>query len=182
MTASPPNVRATTTEHEKGENGMHTRQHLGTVAAATLLLLATASGAKAGQKVTGSGQAFRVPKSSETYKLSDGRSVQQTSEAGYLTAAQSDNPLNMNSQDCSGTVIVSTDGKTSTGGGYCVGFDPSGDTAWIWWHGGFDGGTWGFMDGTGKFKGVDGGGTWKTKQRLPDGKFIDTWEGTWQMK
>lgn len=132
--------------------------------------------------MTGSGHAFRVPKASETYKLADGRSVQRESDVGYLTTAQPDNPLNMNTQDCSGTTVVSTDGKTASGSGYCVSFDADGDTAWMWWRGDLDGGTWGFTDGTGKFKGVEGGGTWKTKQRSPDGKFIDTWEGTWQMK
>ena len=161
---------------------MQDRWHLSAVAAAAFLLLATVSGAKGGQKVTGSGHAFRVPKASETYKLSDGRSVQQESDAGYLMAAQPDNPLNMNTQNCSGTMIASADGKTGTGSGYCISFDSDGDAAWMWWRGDLDGGTWGFMDGTGKFKGVDGGGTWKTKQRSADGKFIDTWEGTWQMK
>jgi hypothetical protein len=161
---------------------MRTRQPLSTVAAAAFLLLATVSGAKGGQKVTGSGHSFYVPKSSETYKLSDGRSVQQAAEAGYTTTAQPDNPLNMNTENCSGTTITSADGKTGTGSGYCVSFDPSGDAAWIWWRGDLDGGTWGFIDGTGKFKGVDGGGTWKTARQWPDGKFVNSWEGTWQTK
>jgi hypothetical protein len=161
---------------------MQTRRHVSTVSVAAFVLLATVSAAKGGQKVTGNGHNFFVPKSSETYKLPDGRSVGQTSEAGYITTAQADNPLNMNTANCSGTTITSADGKTGTGSGYCVNFDPAGDAAWMWWRGDLDGGTWGFVDGTGKFKGVEGGGTWKTTQRSPDGKHIDTWEGTWQMK
>ena len=161
---------------------MQTRQDLTTVAAAVFLAFGITAGAQAGQKVTGSGQGFYVPKSAATYKLADGRSVQQAADGGYLTSAQPDNPLNMNSQDCDGTNVVSTDGKTGTGSGYCVNFDKDGDAAWMWWRGDLDGGTWGWIEGTGKFKGVDGGGTWKTKQRAPDGKFINTWEGTWQMK
>ena len=161
---------------------MQRKRRFSIIAAAVFLLLAPASGARAGQEVTGGGLAFRVPKASKTYKLADGRSVQQTTDAGYLTTTQPDNPLNMNTQNCSGTMIVGTDGKTGSGGGYCVSFDADGDTAWMWWRGDLNGGTWGFTEGTGKFKGVEGSGTWKTKQRWADGKFVDTWEGTWQMK
>jgi len=56
---------------------MQTRRRVSTLSAAAFLIVATASGAQAGQKVTGSGQGFYVPKSTATYKLADGRSVQQ---------------------------------------------------------------------------------------------------------
>jgi hypothetical protein len=150
--------------------------------AAVFLVFGITAEAQAGQKVTGSGQGFYVPKTTTTYKLADGRSVQQASSAGTLTAAQPDNALNMNSQDCDGTTVLSADGKTGTGSGYCVNFDKDGDAAWMWWRGDLTGGTWGFVDGTGKFKGVDGGGTWKTARQWPDGKFVNSWEGTWQTK
>jgi hypothetical protein len=160
---------------------MPTRRVFRTVAVAAFLL-ATVYGVQGGQKVTGSGYGFYVRKSRDTYKLGDDGRVNQESDTGYLTAAQPDNPLNMNSQNCSGTTITDADGKTGTGSGYCVSFDSDGDAAWTWFKGELDSGTWGFIDGTGKFKGVEGGGTWKTKQRSPDGKFINTWEGTWQSK
>jgi hypothetical protein len=161
---------------------MLSRQTLRTGAAAVLLLLAPVPGAQAAQKVSGSGYGFYVRKSRDTYKLADERKVDQESNTGYLTTAQPDNPLNMNTQNCSGTTIADSDGKTGSGSGYCINFDADGDAAWMWFRGDLNAGTWGFIDGTGKFKGIDGGGTWKTKQRSPDGKFINTWEGTWQMK
>ena len=158
---------------------MHRRLVL---AATALLVLASTAGAQPGRKVTGSGYGFYVRKGKDSFKLPGDRKVDQESSTGYLTANQADNPLNMNSQSCADTTITSKDGNTAVGSGYCVNFDPDGDAAWTWFRGGLDSGTWGFIDGTGKFKGIEGGGTWKTKQRSPDGKFINTWEGTWQTK
>jgi len=161
---------------------MHSRQELIRIATAVVLVFGIATAGQAGQKVTGSGQAFYAPKANATYKLADGRSVQQAASGGTMVATQPDNPLHMNTQDCDGTTVLSADGKTSKGAGYCVNVDKAGDAAWIWWRSDLNGGTWGWIDGTGKFKGVEGGGTWKVMQTSPDGKSVNSWEGTWEMK
>jgi hypothetical protein len=158
---------------------MHTKLLLIAVA---VLLLASSAEAQAGKKVTASGSGFYIRKGKDSFKLPGDRRVEQEGSEGYLTTTQSDNPLNLASQNCTGTTITSKDGKTGTGSGYCVLFDAAGDAAWTWFRGDLDAGSWGFIDGTGKFKGIEGGGTWKTTQRSPDGKYINSWDGSWQTK
>jgi hypothetical protein len=161
---------------------MHSQRPLRIMAAAAVFVLAGLSVAEAGPKVSGSGYGLYIRKSRDSNKLSDDRRIDQETNTGYLTTAQPDNPLNMNTQTCTGTTVTSADGKTGTGSGYCASVDADGDVTWMWFRGDLNAGTWGFLDGTGKFKGIEGGGTWKTKQRSADGRLINTWEGSWQTK
>jgi len=59
--------------------------------------------------------------------------------------------------------------------------DASGSVAWIWYRGNATGGSWGFINGSGKFEGIMGGGTYNIVLGWEDGKQINTWEGTWEI-
>jgi hypothetical protein len=147
-----------------------------------LLCLGTASTAARGDTVKGNGHSVFVPQTTESYQLPDGRTVERNFNAGFLVASQPDNPLNLNTHKCTGTTVISADGKSQVGGGHCVSVDSDGDFSWLWWRGDQAGGTWGYLGGTGKFDGVKGGGTWKSGQTWADGQYINTYEGTWEMK
>ena len=125
----------------------------------------------------GQGQDLLVTVSSESFQLSDGRTVQRTENTGFV---QGDHPF-VGNHTCFGTSVIAADGAVSATG-YCDAYDADEDVYFWWWRGDAQGGTWGFLGGTGKFEGIEGGGTWKAGTTFPDGKSVNTWEGSWNMQ
>ncbi len=134
------------------------------------------------QTVTGSGWVTYVPHSTETLVLPDGNTLERSHLKGVVIAADPEVPFHLSSQDCSGTNVLGSDGAPLLGSGYCEGVDRDGDVWWIWWRNAPDGDTWGFTAGTGKYEGIEGGGTTQPQFQGSDGRFVISWEGTWQMK
>ncbi|KPK62595.1 MAG: hypothetical protein AMS21_07385 [Gemmatimonas sp. SG8_38_2] len=160
---------------------MKRRRSIALTVATALFCLGAAAEAQA-QSMSGGGLALYVPQAAESYQLPDGRTVQPLNLVGFVTANDPENPLHMMNQNCAGTTIVAPEGETMDGHGHCVGIDSEGDVAWLWWSSAEVGNTWGFLGGTGKFEGIEGGGTTAPGPIWPDGKYIITWEGTWEMK
>ena len=148
-------------------------------AAVAVLLLAAPSAA---QERKDSGSYAAVPGASDSYKLADGSTVEGSPSAGFLVTDDASSPLHLVGMSCAGSSVVNSDGNSSSGGGHCVIVDQAGDVIWAWWRGDQNGGTWGFMGGTGKFAGVKGDGTWMNDREFPGGKFINKWKMTWQVK
>ncbi len=100
-------------------------------------------------------------------------------------ADQSDHMLNNTTGNCVGLIRVSQDGSPLSSSGFCDNTDASGNGHSFWWR--LDEsntatcadicGTWGFVDGYGKYKGVTGTGTWSRTTVFPDGT-----TGTWTLK
>ena len=149
------------------------------LAAVGILLLGAPSGAQE-RKDTGSYVA--IPGVTESYELADGSTVDRSPNAGFLVTDDASSPLHLVGMSCVGSSVVSTDRKSSSGGGYCLIVDRAGELIWAWWLGDQDGGTWGFLDGTGKFAGVQGNGIWTSGAVFPSGKLINKWTMTWRMK
>ena len=116
------------------------------------------------EEVRGSGQGVYVQQSLHSFNLPHGGIAQRTTSSGFILADDPNNPLHRTNQNCSGTSIASSDGRNYLGSGYCDMIDSSGSVAWSWYRGNETGGTYNIVLG------------WE------DGKQINTWEGTWEIK
>ena len=131
-------------------------------------------------EIKDTGTSTNVNTSSEETKLPDGSTMFRFHSKGILVDNSPTSPLNLNTQDCDGVVIIAPDGKSAPGAGSCDSVDKDGDRWWMWWVE-KDGNHWGVNNGTGKFAGMTGGGTTTTILNLPDRQTF-TYEGTINMK
>ena len=122
------------------------------------------------------------PVSVDTVELADGRTMTRQVLNGTAIAENPDTPLSRMSQDCMFTTVTAADGKSFSTGGYCDGVDTDGDVYWAVGTATEKGGTWHYIGGTGKFEGLEGGGTYQIAHEWPDGKVMATWDGTATMK
>jgi hypothetical protein len=132
--------------------------------------------------VTASGKNMFVNKVLESFKLPDGNMAMRVLSSGFITADDPANPLSLASMTCSGT-SVNRGETTVRGAGTCDSVDADGHIAFFWWR--FDegsGGQWGFLGGTGKWTGVEGGGTYAPGQAWKDGRSSNTWKGSWKSR
>lgn len=158
---------------------MHTTLGSTLAVVVAALLLGAPAGA---EERKDSGSYVAISGDSESYELSNRGTVDRAPNAGFLVTEDASSPLHLAGMGCIGSSVVSTDGKTSSGGGHCVISDRAGDLIWAWWLGDQDGGTWGFLDGTGKFAGAQGNGIWTSGPVFAGDKLINQWTMTWQMK
>ncbi len=133
------------------------------------------------QEMKGSGRVSFVRHSSETFQLPDGTTGQRLHSKGVVIANEPTHPFHLSTQDCLGTYLMDSDGAVSSANGYCDGIDRDGHIWWIWWKNDQEGGSWGFLGGTGKWDGTEGGGTTKYELQSPDGRVVISWEGSWKM-
>ena len=132
--------------------------------------------------VTASGKNMFVNKVLESFKLPDGTMAMRVLSSGFITADDPANPLSLASMTCSGTSVTRAE-ATVRGAGTCDSVDADGHVAFYWWR--FDengGGQWGFLGGTGKWAGVEGGGTYAPGQAWKDGRTSNTWKGSWKAR
>ena len=120
---------------------------------------------------------------SETFELPDGQPAMRTHQRGTVLAEDESSSIHLSSQDCFGTMLLNADGSAAPGYGYCDGIDRDGDMWTIWWKNETgEGSVWGYLGGTGKYVGVEGGGTTQNVLRSPDGRMVITWKGKWTLK
>ena len=144
------------------------------------ICIADLHGAK---KYTAKGKSVNTPYSQEDEKLPDGRILRHGRQRGFILADDEDYPLHMASIDCSGISLWQSDGSRWQGSGTCVEIDRDGDIAWCWWEGTNEGVKWGYLRGTGKYEGATGSGTATLDiHNFPNGKWIEEWEGTLELK
>lgn len=129
----------------------------------------------------GSGRGMYTAKEVDSMKLADGTTVRNTHDNGFITGNEPGNPFDGTCHDCFATEILAADGSMIQRKGHCVGFDPNGST-WTISFGEGKPGHWTIIGATGKYKGMEGGGTFDLKQRWPDGRYFITWDGTWEKK
>ena len=144
-------------------------------------LLVTAQTAWA-QTTSGQGTVTYIQHSSEEVNLAGGTTLMRAHLKGVVLADDPSVPFHMSPQDCIGANILGRDGLPLAGYGHCEGVDQAGHAWFIWYHNSPDGNTWGFMGGTGKYEGIEGGGTTQDNPPSPDGRLVISWEGTWTMK
>lgn len=155
---------------------------LSTLGAIGVFLILGPVAMEAAEKHTSKGHATYV-QTGESFKLPDGRSAMRQTSRGFVMTDDPNDPLNMTSQNCVGTALMTSAGAPATAYGYCDAVDRDGNVWWIWWSTAGETGKWGFLGGTGKFDGVKGGGTTRTAAVWPaEGKLVITWDGAWETK
>jgi hypothetical protein len=107
----------------------------------------------------------------------DGRVMEQFRDAGIVLSEAGD-PIHETWQTCFGT-YATVDGGGERAWGYCDGRNADGDVYWLTWNGDRAKGHWEFIRGTGKFRGIAGGGEWSDKRTPGPGWLIRTMTGEW---
>lgn len=125
-------------------------------------------------KITG--HDLMVPITVDSAKLANGMTVRHTNQKGFTTGNEPGNPFDGACQDCFFSDVLAADGSVVSSTAHCQGVDRDGDT-WSVVTGAKEG-TWVFVGGTGKFKGIEGGGTYKIDKEWPDGRALGSWEGS----
>lgn len=144
------------------------------LAAAALLAMSTtvSAGESTGYYTTHSG------KSTET-ALPDGRKLVVSHYFQLAKSDKADDPINGSESDCVGQFLMDRDGKMLSAHGSCFSHNGKGDGSFWWWKMDETGtancpdacGSFGYVDGFGKLKGVSGGGTWVRTDVTPNGSF-----------
>ena len=155
---------------------------LGRLALLTSMVALGAAGPAQAQSGSGGGTVTYIPAHQEKMELADGTMMVHQHLKGVVLAEGASVPFHMSSQDCIGSNIMDAEGMLIDGYGHCRGIDADGDVWFIWYHNSPDGNSWGLMGGTGKFEGIEGGGTTQANPPTADGRLVITWEGTWTMK
>jgi hypothetical protein len=106
--------------------------------------------------------------------LANGTTLRHQHSKGFVTGDEPGNPFDGGCQECFDSEVLAADGSVVSSMGHCQGVDRDGDVWTIW----TKADAWGFTGGTGKFKGIEGGGTAKVVNGSPDGRTIYTWDGT----
>lgn len=118
----------------------------------------------------------------ETISLPGGQTLQRSVQDGFVLADNPDSPLHQSAMTCTGGTVMSASGQPGIGYGHCDAIDKGGDVWTLWFRNDGNGGPWGYISGTGKFQGVEGGGTWTQGPQWPDGRGINSWESSYTLK
>jgi hypothetical protein len=118
-----------------------------------------------------------IPDHTKEIVLPDGRKLVHTTLRGVLIEDDPKSPIHLLSQDCAGTDLIGSDGTPQQIGGACAAIDSDGDIMRISYLNTPPNGTWHYTGGTGKFAGVEGGGTSEVIALGPDGRFTLRYQG-----
>lgn len=142
--------------------------------AAACFLAAPLAGAKEWHD---NGTGSYVTVSSSSVKQANGGTVVHETFKGIVLSNVPGSIINATSQTGSGTTFLDADGNLVLSMGYADGVDGDGDVFWIWWKTTPEKRTWGYTGGTGKFKGIKGGGTTRLIAYFPGDRSAISWEG-----
>lgn len=164
-------------------NAVPSRAHL-FACSVSLLLLAAPAALAAQQTMSGEGVYGTRNFAAETTELPDGRTLTVNRFHQVTFAADKSHALHDLAGECVGQLLASSDGSPLTGSGFCYQRNVEGDGVSWWWRQDSGGtadcpnicGTFGFVDGFGKFEGISGEGTWQVTAGFEDGGL-----GAWQM-
>jgi len=149
-----------------------------TVAAMACLSATASAGESVGYYTTHSG------KSQET-TLPNGHKIVVSHYYQLTKSEKEDDPISGMESDCVGQFLLNKDGNMIWGSGSCFSHNNQGDGSSWWWKVDETGtencpdacGSFGYVDGFGKLKGVTGGGTWVRTDLLASGSI-----GTYKSK
>ena len=142
-----------------------------------ILLAVIATPASIAQQRSISGHATYISTGAESIELVEGRTLGKTSSSAVLFEDDPQSPLHLMSQDCSGTNLIGSNGTLIQSVGSCFAVDSDGDIFWISFVNPPEGGTWRYTAGTGKFAGIEGGGTSEVIAIGHDGQLTIRYEG-----
>ncbi|SEP46915.1 hypothetical protein SAMN02990966_06734 [Rhodospirillales bacterium URHD0017] len=146
---------------------------------AAILLLGAGATAQAEQFKDKSGRNIFIPLSVEDAKQPDGTIVRKVSSAG-ISVTDLPFPYDIMKSECRNTVVLAADGKSGRNRGLCENLSSKGDRATYWVVGDLAGGRYEWIEGTGAYAGIKGGGTYRVKAVMPGGGSVVEWLGSWQ--
>ena len=114
----------------------------------------------------------------------DETTIQRAINRGTIISDDTAVPFHLATQTCSGTNVLGKQGQPLESHGSCDMVDADGDIWWLSYHNQANGeNTWQITGGTGKYKGMKGGGTTTPLFMSSDGKMLSiSYEGKWTMK
>ena len=122
-----------------------------------------------------------VPSSVEDMNKRPDGSVVRKTVFTCITHTDLPFPFDYQKHLCNGTMEFAADGKFNYYQGYCEVLSTKGDRAAYWSTGNpTTGGRWGYINGSGAFAGIKGGGTYQNKATMPGGGGVYLWTGSWQ--
>ncbi len=151
------------------------------ILAGTMVLLLSLTTGSPAQERSHSGDFAFMTTASEEMPLSDGQVLMRVVQSGMVFADDPASPLDRTATTCTGSTVMDATGRATVVSGHCDGVDADGDVWTIWYGGDEDGGDWGYMGGTGKFEGIEGGGTFSAESQWSDGRGINSWEGKYTL-
>jgi hypothetical protein len=151
------------------------------ILAGTMVLLLSLTTGSPAQERSHSGDFAFMTTASEEMPLSDGQVLMRVVQSGMVFADDPASPIDRTATTCTGSTVMDATGRATVVSGHCDGVDADGDVWTIWYGGDEDGGDWGYMGGTGKFEGIEGGGTFSAESQWSDGRGINSWEGKYTL-
>lgn len=127
-----------------------------------------------------SGHYVTTAAKSDTTTLADGSTLVHGQYPQVIFTNSGMGPFGNAQNYCSSWMHMAAGATEAAGSdfaGNCFGLDGDGDVYWLWWRLDQAGtaacstmcGSWGVYKGTGKYKAMTGGGTWKMTTQFPDG-------------
>jgi hypothetical protein len=150
-----------------------------------ILLIMAAPAVFGGDSGTATGRFATHTMSTDSTELPDGGRVDVAHYYQITFSDQAGHPLDNTNANCVGMYVFSMDGSVASASGTCFGADVGGNMTSFWWRLEEAGtascpgmcGSWGYFDGTGKFKGITGSGTFRQTTMFPEGS-TGTWKGS----
>ena len=153
---------------------------------AAVALLFVSAGATAAESA---GTFANVNGKSTTTTLPDGRTEVISHYTQITSSNKADDPVGNTESACVGRFVQSGDGAVLSASGICFSTNVSGDGGSWWWKADEIGtskcpdmcGSFGWIDGHGKFKGISGMGTWVRTAVLANSA-MGTYKSTYSLK
>lgn len=101
---------------------------------------------------------------------------------GVSHARAKGGPLDEAQFHCHMTFVIENGRSPAQGSGYCHGIGGAGDTWSMLLSGGETGGTWSFVEGTGRYDMIKGNGTWRHEGSPDTNTERYEWAGGWTLK
>lgn len=117
----------------------------------------------------------------DEHVLPNGGKLLTRQSSGIFFTSDTTLSFNGSSYECVYSVHVPSNDPKGRGHGQCYGVDSQGSIWWVQLKGSRNYGTWSFLDGTGRYKGVKGGGSWDATATAGPKKFVTTWKGQWEL-
>lgn len=129
-----------------------------------------------------SGSATYITLDRQMSPLPNGSAVVTTTSKTVIVADDETIPFHLAEQITVGTAVVDSEGNVITGSGYGHAIDADGDVMYISWRVTEGGSEWDFVSGTGKYEGMEGGGTSENIYMNGNGDQVIRWHGKWTKK
>lgn len=153
-----------------------------------VLVLGTSVAAFAQTSGTEEGHWIAALPAPQTIEVAGGATIQKYDSYQQGHVGDGSGPTINRGADCSGMLMVASDGRVLSGSGHCLSVSADGSSGVTWsWRvdiAGVEGcpmmcGGYEFIQGFGEYEGITGGGTWEQTVAAPNGVAMGTLQGSY---